>query len=159
MWSRGAQHTGSIRASTIGPSGSDAQVSGVWENVQENAYTKGVYKNTWFSLLNVQLLSTYIQFIVNVLNYCVQEHMAIHAGITDLYTCWYCPKTFRSSSNMYKHRKLVHSQEWETQKQKLAATMVIQPRGGDLLQATINQWLCVGFDTYYHWNPMTCYGS
>ena len=39
--------------------------------------------------------------------------MATHTGRTDLYTCTFCPKTFRCSSYMYSHRKNVHPQEYE----------------------------------------------
>lgn len=41
----------------------------------------------------------------------LREHMAMHAGITDLYTCAYCPKTFRSTANMYKHRRQMHAEQ------------------------------------------------
>lgn len=36
----------------------------------------------------------------------------MHAGITDLYKCNYCSKTFRSSANMYAHRKRSHPKEY-----------------------------------------------
>lgn len=39
--------------------------------------------------------------------------MAIHAGRTDLYSCSFCTKTFRSSANMYAHRKRAHPKEYE----------------------------------------------
>lgn len=40
-----------------------------------------------------------------------KEHMAVHAG-NDLYTCTYCPRTFKSNSNRNLHRKRVHPKEW-----------------------------------------------
>lgn len=39
--------------------------------------------------------------------------MAMHAGITDLYYCEFCTKTFRSNANMYAHRKRTHPAELE----------------------------------------------
>lgn len=56
----------------------------------------------------------------------LREHMAIHAGITDLYTCAYCPKTFRSISNMYKHRRQVHAAQFEVD--RLAAKRLAEER-------------------------------
>lgn len=41
----------------------------------------------------------------------LQEHMAMHTGV-DLYTCTYCPQTFKSNSNMFAHRKKRHPIEW-----------------------------------------------
>lgn len=46
----------------------------------------------------------------------LREHMAIHSGISNLYSCSFCTKTFRSSSNMYAHRKRDHPQEYAQQK-------------------------------------------
>lgn len=37
--------------------------------------------------------------------------MALHTG-EDLYTCNYCPKTFKSKANMYTHRKKKHTHLW-----------------------------------------------
>lgn len=53
----------------------------------------------------------------------LREHMAIHAGITDLYSCSFCEKTFRSSANMYTHRKRNHPQEYAEQKALEAANI------------------------------------
>ncbi len=41
----------------------------------------------------------------------LKEHVATHTG-QDLYTCNYCKQTFKSNSNMYKHMKQVHPQQW-----------------------------------------------
>lgn len=40
-----------------------------------------------------------------------QEHLAAHTGV-DLYVCTYCPRTFKSNSNMFAHRKKSHPIEW-----------------------------------------------
>lgn len=42
-----------------------------------------------------------------------QEHMTLHTGEAYLYTCTFCSKTFRSSANMYAHRKRNHPREYE----------------------------------------------
>ncbi|XP_073812606.1 zinc finger autosomal protein-like [Musca autumnalis] len=41
-----------------------------------------------------------------------KEHMAIHTG-DDLYTCQFCPKTFKSHANLSTHRRKTHPKEWE----------------------------------------------
>lgn len=40
----------------------------------------------------------------------------MHAGISHLYTCTYCSKPFRSSANMYAHRKRAHPKEYADSK-------------------------------------------
>lgn len=44
--------------------------------------------------------------------------MAIHTGRTDLYSCKFCDKTFRSSANMYAHRKRAHPVEYASQQMR-----------------------------------------
>lgn len=46
-----------------------------------------------------------------------QEHIAVHTG-QDLYSCSYCPMTFKSNANMSSHRKKVHPNEWEANRLK-----------------------------------------
>lgn len=41
-----------------------------------------------------------------------KEHIALHTGET-LYNCSYCPKTFKSNANMYKHLRDGHAEEWQ----------------------------------------------
>ncbi|XP_011211823.2 gastrula zinc finger protein XlCGF26.1 isoform X2 [Bactrocera dorsalis] len=41
----------------------------------------------------------------------LREHMATHTG-EDIYTCNYCDKRFKFSSNLYTHRKWKHPTEW-----------------------------------------------
>uniref|UniRef100_A0A0K8UXT7 Transcription factor grauzone n=2 Tax=Bactrocera latifrons TaxID=174628 RepID=A0A0K8UXT7_BACLA len=43
-----------------------------------------------------------------------KEHMATHTGEA-LYTCSFCPQTFKSNGNMYSHRKKKHAKEWAEQ--------------------------------------------
>lgn len=40
-----------------------------------------------------------------------QEHMTTHTG-AHLYSCNYCEKRFKCSSNLYAHRKWKHPTEW-----------------------------------------------
>lgn len=40
-----------------------------------------------------------------------QEHSYIHSGISDVYRCNYCEKSFRFASSMYAHRKKAHPSE------------------------------------------------
>lgn len=46
-----------------------------------------------------------------------QEHMASHTGV-DLYTCSFCPRTFKSNSNMFVHRKKAHPVEWSRDRER-----------------------------------------
>lgn len=41
--------------------------------------------------------------------------MTNHTGEAYLYECNFCPKTFRSSANMYAHRKRTHPTEYADQ--------------------------------------------
>uniref|UniRef100_A0AAG5DQP0 C2H2-type domain-containing protein n=1 Tax=Anopheles atroparvus TaxID=41427 RepID=A0AAG5DQP0_ANOAO len=41
----------------------------------------------------------------------LREHEATHTG-TALYRCPWCPRTFACGSNMYKHKKAGHPEEW-----------------------------------------------
>lgn len=50
--------------------------------------------------------------------------MTLHTGEAYLYTCTFCSKTFRSSANMYAHRKRNHPREYE-EKCVLAKTQKI----------------------------------
>ncbi|XP_055301985.1 transcription factor grauzone-like [Sitodiplosis mosellana] len=43
----------------------------------------------------------------------LREHMTLHTGEAYLYQCTFCSKTFRSSANMYAHRKRNHPREYE----------------------------------------------
>lgn len=52
------------------------------------------------------LIETY--FIDFILMF--QEHMATHTG-EDIYKCMYCSQTFKSSGNMYQHRKKQHKED------------------------------------------------
>lgn len=36
---------------------------------------------------------------------------SMHTG-EDLYTCEYCPKSFKSNANKHKHKKRIHPEEW-----------------------------------------------
>lgn len=45
----------------------------------------------------------------------LKEHEAMHTGVS-LYTCKYCPKEFNMKSNMYKHLKAMHPNEWMKEK-------------------------------------------
>ncbi|TMW44654.1 hypothetical protein DOY81_010269 [Sarcophaga bullata] len=47
----------------------------------------------------------------------LKEHMATHTGV-DLYSCSYCPMTFKAKSNMYNHYKRMHPIEFENRDQK-----------------------------------------
>lgn len=47
--------------------------------------------------------------------------MALHTG-RDLYTCPYCPKTFKSGANMHSHRKKFHFADWEKDRGKRLVT-------------------------------------
>lgn len=39
--------------------------------------------------------------------------MTLHTGESHLYTCTFCTRTFRSSANMYAHRKRSHPKEYQ----------------------------------------------
>lgn len=43
--------------------------------------------------------------------------MALHTG-EDLYTCPYCPKTFKSNANMHSHRKKGHPVEFKADRER-----------------------------------------
>ncbi|XP_058176265.1 zinc finger protein 91-like [Anopheles ziemanni] len=47
----------------------------------------------------------------------LREHEATHTG-TVLYKCPWCPRTFACGSNMYKHKKAGHPEEWAAGVQK-----------------------------------------
>lgn len=53
----------------------------------------------------------------NQFRYFQQEHMASHTG-HDLYTCLYCPKTFKASTNKYKHQREVHTEQWQLDRKR-----------------------------------------
>lgn len=53
----------------------------------------------------------------------LREHVATHTG-ENLYTCNYCPQTFKSNSNMYKHMKHVHTEQWTNDRKRRSATAV-----------------------------------
>lgn len=46
----------------------------------------------------------------------LQEHIAVHTG-TDLYTCYYCPRTFKANSNRHTHCKRMHPYEVEADRE------------------------------------------
>ncbi|XP_063705296.1 gastrula zinc finger protein XlCGF26.1-like [Culicoides brevitarsis] len=46
----------------------------------------------------------------------LKEHEAMHTGVS-LYTCKYCTKEFNMKSNMYKHLKAMHPNEWTREKE------------------------------------------
>lgn len=43
--------------------------------------------------------------------------MATHSGDA-LYKCQFCPRSFNSNSNMYKHYRQKHNDEWLEAKEK-----------------------------------------
>ncbi|XP_073829580.1 zinc finger Y-chromosomal protein-like [Musca autumnalis] len=45
----------------------------------------------------------------------LREHLASHAKM-NLYQCPHCPKTYRMSSNLHRHRKNAHPEEWSTRR-------------------------------------------
>lgn len=47
----------------------------------------------------------------------LKEHVATHTNVF-LYECSYCSQTFKSNSNKYKHLKLRHFNEWNTDREK-----------------------------------------
>lgn len=47
----------------------------------------------------------------------LKEHVATHTG-KSLYECKYCSQSFKSNSNMYKHLKMKHSNEWNLYREK-----------------------------------------
>ena len=48
--------------------------------------------------------------------------MATHTGDKNLYSCSFCPKTFRVNSNMYAHRKKNHPMEYAKMQNELLQT-------------------------------------
>lgn len=66
-------------------------------------------------LQNQTNLKTIFVFLSSLLHqfFFSQEHMTLHTGEAYLYTCTFCSKTFRSSANMYAHRKRNHPREYE----------------------------------------------
>lgn len=58
----------------------------------------------------------------------LNEHITVHVGGT-LYSCAFCEKTFNSNSNMYKHLKAMHPQEWLQEKMMKATNPKYQGVG------------------------------
>lgn len=47
----------------------------------------------------------------------LKEHIATHTG-KSLYECMYCSQSFKSNSNMYKHLRVRHFDEWTLDREK-----------------------------------------
>lgn len=62
-------------------------------------------------VMQVRLLNNSCLFFGNF-----QEHMATHTK-TALYKCQFCSKEFYSNSNMYKHLRVKHQEQWQEQKE------------------------------------------
>lgn len=53
--------------------------------------------------------------------------MAVHNG-QPLYSCCFCPQTFKSHANMYTHKRRIHPNEWVSKKAqayKVASSNII----------------------------------
>lgn len=68
---------------------------GLWENIQKEANVKGTAE------LTISMRLRYSEIIRLLYSVCFQEHVTLHTGEAFLYSCPFCPKTFRSSANMY----------------------------------------------------------
>lgn len=47
----------------------------------------------------------------------LKEHVATHTG-KSLYECSYCKQNFKSNANKYKHMKMKHFHEWNSEREK-----------------------------------------